>query len=122
MPDLKHVLIVGNGINELDASGVEMLSSLIDRLRDAGLVVSLSGLNDTIIGVLKRTHLYEKIGEDHLYRNVNRALEAIHDDAHTSAAEEECPLTTIVYKALPVHPSVHQKPYFTKDPPAAEGN
>ncbi|MCK4606397.1 MAG: hypothetical protein KAU35_03770 [candidate division Zixibacteria bacterium] len=46
MPELRHVLIVGNGINELDSSGEEMLSLLVARLREAGCKVSISGLND----------------------------------------------------------------------------
>ena len=39
-PELKHVIIVGNGINELDASGEDILSQLIDRLRENNLDIS----------------------------------------------------------------------------------
>ena len=97
MPALKHVLIVGNGINEIDASGEEMLSLLVDRLRENNLDISFCGLKDQIIDVLKRTRLYEKIGRDHIFQNETRALLAIHRDAHYNSEEKECPLMQVCY-------------------------
>ena len=32
MPELKHILIVSSGINDMDASGEEMLSLIVDRV------------------------------------------------------------------------------------------
>jgi MFS superfamily sulfate permease-like transporter len=104
MPDLKYILIVGNGINELDASGEEKLSELVDRLREGGYDIVLSGLNDSVIDVMKRTLLYEKIGEDHLFRNAGRALEAIFDKAHYKSTEKPCPLMKVSFMGLPVAP------------------
>lgn len=96
MPDLKHILIVGNGINELDASGEDMVSLLVDRIRESGLDISFSGLNDHVLDVMSRTYLYEKIGEDHLYRNATRALESIYSKAHHGSDERMCPLKNVV--------------------------
>ncbi|RJP35365.1 MAG: SulP family inorganic anion transporter [Candidatus Omnitrophota bacterium] len=98
MPDLKHVLIVGNAINELDASGEEMLSKLMDRLHEAGYDVSFSGLNDHVVEVMKRTPLYLKIGEDHMFRSVQRALQVIHAKAHEYSTERFCPLLQASFK------------------------
>jgi MFS superfamily sulfate permease-like transporter len=95
MPDLKHILVAAHGISELDASGEEMLSVLIDQLREAGYDFSFSGLNDKVIDVLKRTHLYEKIGEDHMFLSRALAIEAIHAKAHENSKEEECPLLKV---------------------------
>ncbi|MBN1212289.1 MAG: STAS domain-containing protein [candidate division Zixibacteria bacterium] len=97
MPELKHIIMVGNGINELDASGEDMLSQLVGRLREAGYDVSISGLNDAVLDVLRRTHLYEKIGEDHLFRNVDRAIAALHKKTHIGSKETACPLIEVVY-------------------------
>ena len=102
MPHLKHVLIVGNGMNELDASGEEMLSSLVTRLRDSGYDISMSGLNDSVLDVMRRTHLYEKIGEDHLFRNATMAVDAIYEMTHAGQPEEECPLLKPRFVGLPV--------------------
>jgi MFS superfamily sulfate permease-like transporter len=96
MRRLKYVLIVGNGINEIDASGEDVLSLLVGRLRGAGYEFGMSGLNDGILDLLKRTHLYEKIGEENLFRNVSEALKAIHASAHEGSPESACPLLTVV--------------------------
>jgi len=98
MPDLRHVLIVAHGINELDASGEEMLSQLVARLRNAGYDVSFSGLKDNVLDVMKRTHLYEEIGEDHMFPTQAAAIQAIHAKAHENAQEEECPLLKVCRK------------------------
>ena len=102
MPELRHVHLVGNGINELDASGEEMLSLLVTRLRDAGFDFSMSGLNEAVIDVLKRTHLYEKIGEDHIYGNVALAVKTIYNKTHRDSKEKKCPLIEVYLKGLPV--------------------
>ncbi len=94
---LKHIVIVANGINDIDASGEETLSLLVDRIRSAGLDVSLSGVNESVMKVLKRTHLDVKIGEDHIFPTMERAIEIIHPEAHRDFEEAECPLQTVCY-------------------------
>jgi MFS superfamily sulfate permease-like transporter len=94
---LKHIVIVANGINDIDASGEETLSLLVDRIRSAGLDVSLSGVNESVMRVLKRTHLDAKIGEDHIFPTMERAIETIHPEAHRDIEEAECPLQTVCY-------------------------
>lgn len=90
---LKHILIVSNGINDIDASGEETLSLLIDRIRSAGLDISLSGVNEAVMKVLARTHLAAKIGADHLYPTMEKAVRAIYESTHTGGDEPICPLT-----------------------------
>lgn len=97
MPELRHIIIVANGINELDASGEDMLSTLIDRLRGSGYEISLSGTNDHVMDTMKRTYLYYKIGENNMYRNIAKAIEAVHDKAHESSDEKVCPLLEVVH-------------------------
>jgi len=94
---LKHIVIVANGINDIDASGEETLSLLVDRIRSAGMDVSLSGVNEAVMKVLKRTHLDVKIGEDHIFPTMERAIEKIHPEAHRDIEEAECPLQTACY-------------------------
>jgi len=96
MPELKHVILVGNGINELDASGEEMLSLLVTRLHELGFEFSLSGLNDSVIDALKRTRLYDRIGEKHFFRNATNAVAAAYDKAHAGSDENPCPLLEVV--------------------------
>lgn len=98
MPSLRHILIVGNGINELDASGEEALGTLVSRLHDQNLKVSFSGLNDGVIDVMRRTGLLARIGEQNLYRNGLRAIESIWEGAHRNSDEDPCPLKVVPLK------------------------
>ena len=91
--ELRHILIVANGINDIDASGEETLSLLIDRIRSAGLDISLSGVNEAVMEVLNRTHLAAKIGEDHIFATMEKAIRAIYEPTHRGGDEVTCPLT-----------------------------
>ena len=90
---LKHIVIVANGINDIDASGEETLSLLVDRIRSAGLGISFSGINETVMKVLDRTHLYSKIGAENVFSTLESALDTIHPHFHRSQEERDnCPL------------------------------
>jgi SulP family sulfate permease len=91
---LKHIILVSNGINDIDASGEEALSLLVDRIRSAGVDISLSGVNEAVMTVLRRTHLPEKIGESHIFATMEKAIDSVHGDAHRESRESICPLLT----------------------------
>jgi anti-anti-sigma factor len=95
--NLKHIIIVSNGINDIDATGEEALSLLVDRIRSAGIDVSLSGVNEAVMKVLQRTHFPEKIGEDHIFPTMERAISAVHYVTHKESQEERYPLLTACY-------------------------
>ncbi len=93
MPQIRHVLIVGNAINEIDASGEETLESLLENLHEQKIGVSFSGLTSDIMDVIKRSDgLYEKIGEKNFYHSTNHAVSHIYTDTHTDEECERCPL------------------------------
>jgi len=92
---LKHIIIVSNGINDIDASGEETLSLLVDRVRSAGVDISMSGVNESVMEVLKRTFFREKLGEDHLYPTMEKAIHATYSATHGSGYEEVCPLISV---------------------------
>jgi SulP family sulfate permease len=92
--ELKHIILVSNGINDIDASGEEALSLLVDRIRSAGVGFSMSGVNESVMKVLKRTHLPEKIGEAHIFSTMEKAINGVHAEAHRESREEFCPLLT----------------------------
>jgi MFS superfamily sulfate permease-like transporter len=102
MPELRHVVIVGNGMNEIDASGVDTLETILERLRGRGLRVSFSGLNDRVIETLRRSGLLAMIGEENLYRNAERTIDAIWEAAHEGSDERECPLKMVPTVRIPV--------------------
>lgn len=77
-PDARAVLIVGNGINQLDASGEEVIHHLLDRLRDAGVTVVFSGLKKQVLDVMSATGLLESIGQASLFATEDQAIAAIY--------------------------------------------
>ena len=91
---LRHIVIVSNAISDMDASGEETLSLLVDRVRTAGIEISFSGLNESVLDVLERTHLIERIGRENIYSTMEQAIRAVHAHAHVAGDEERCPLTT----------------------------
>ena len=96
MAELKHLLIVSSGINDMDASGEEMLSLIVDRVRSAGYDISFAGVNEKVLAVMRRTHLYEKIGERNIYSTILSAVEAIHSKGHTQC-KLSCPLLSVSF-------------------------
>ncbi|KHK01498.1 Sulfate permease [Desulfovibrio sp. TomC] len=91
---LKHIIMVAKGINDMDASGEEALSLVIDRCRSRGVDISLSGVNDTVMAIMSRSGLLNKLGLDHIYATVEKAICSVHDNTHQDSTEARCPLTT----------------------------
>ena len=76
-PEAKHVLIVGDGINQMDASGEEVVRHLVERLRENGVSVAFCGLKLQVLEVMRKTGLYGLIGEANFHRTEQAALQAI---------------------------------------------
>lgn len=95
--ELKHIILVADGMNDIDASGEEVLSLIVDRVKSAGIDISFSGVNESVMAVFKRTHLLEKIGHDHIYSNKEDAIMAVHEDAHQNGEKEQCPLKVVCH-------------------------
>jgi SulP family sulfate permease len=100
-PKVKYILVVGDGINELDASGEEVIHHLVHRLHDNGITLVFSGLKKQVLEVMHRTDLYDYIGEANFFRTEDMALQAIYQrlEAHGYDATQ-CPLNIPVRKEL----------------------
>lgn len=93
-PEAKFVLIVGDAINQLDASGEEVVAHLVERLRKGGMDIVFSGLKKQVLDVMRATGLYTTIGGDsHIFATESQALEAICQRLGDEAADDLlCPL------------------------------
>lgn len=76
-PRARRLLIVGDGISEIDASGEEVIRHLVERLRQGGVQVAFSGLTLQVLQVMRNTGLYDAIGEANLYSSEDFALRAL---------------------------------------------
>jgi anti-anti-sigma regulatory factor len=92
-PEAKFLLVVGDGINELDASGEEVLHHLVRRLKDAGVTLVFSGLKRQVLEVMYRTNLYEAIGAAAIHATEEMAIDAIYEWLDVDEADGVfCPL------------------------------
>ncbi len=100
-PQAKYVLVVGDGINELDASGEEVIRHLVHRLHDNGITLVFSGLKKQVLEVMARTHLDAYIGEKNFFRTEDMALEDIYQRLKDTGYDaSQCPLNIPPRKEL----------------------
>jgi SulP family sulfate permease len=77
-PSVRYILIKCNGINYLDASGVEMLSSLISRFKSNGITLGFSGIKKQVQEVIDRTGLDKSIGLNNIFATDHEAFDTLH--------------------------------------------
>jgi SulP family sulfate permease len=76
-PQARQFLIVSEGINQLDATGDEVLRHLVERLRASGTTLAFSGLKKQALDVLRATGTIDTIGSENLFAQVEEALDAL---------------------------------------------
>jgi SulP family sulfate permease len=76
-PRLPFVLVCASSINDLDATGVEMLASLSQNLRRNGTILAFSGVKPQVRRVLDRTGLSGRIGAENFFVDDNAAFSKI---------------------------------------------
>lgn len=92
-PNAKYVLVVGDGINNLDATGEEVIQHLNERLRENGVTLVFSGLKRQVLDVLRNTGLYGDIGADNIFVDEELALAAIYERLGEDAKDDLlCPI------------------------------
>jgi SulP family sulfate permease len=92
-PKAKYILVVGDGINEIDGSGEEAIRRLVERLGESGITMVFSGLKLQVVNVMERTGLYGVIGAQHFFRTEDAALQAIYQWINDATFDLKfCPL------------------------------
>jgi SulP family sulfate permease len=94
MPDLRFVIVVGDGINQVDATGEEMLAHLTERLHAAGIEMLFTGLKKQVMDMLVRTGLYERLGAGAFFRTEDQALDYAWKKLG-GGHEADCPLNVV---------------------------
>jgi len=77
-PQAKYLLIVASGINQMDASGEEVVRHLVERMRENKVTLVFCGVKKQVMDVMRRTGLYDIIGAELIFPDENHALEAIY--------------------------------------------
>lgn len=76
-PAVRFILIAASGMNELDASGVELLGNLAGRLRQNGITLAMSAVKKQVLDVMERTGLGPVLGAENLYPTDAAAIEGL---------------------------------------------
>lgn len=91
--EAKYLLVVGDAINQLDASGEEVVHHLVERLRDVGVEIVFSGLKKQVLDVMRATGLFELISQQNIFATENQALASIYERLGEAAADDMlCPV------------------------------
>lgn len=83
-PEAKVIVMIGSGINEMDASGEEKIRELNQRLGELGVTLMFSGLKYQVMKLLILSGLVEEIGRDRFFSDKRTALQAL-------ATRYDCP-------------------------------
>ena len=91
-PCAKHLLIVSDGINQLDASGEEVIHHVVARLRSNGIRVVFSGLKKQVIDVMRHSGLFDYIGQENVFPDEEKALDSIYAEVLEADPNAQCRL------------------------------
>lgn len=79
LPELNHVIIDAGGINEIDASGEQILRRVVENLRATGVDVYFVRVKDQVEEALTRAGTLDYVGKDHFFEWNQLALDHIYD-------------------------------------------
>ena len=76
-PQLKVLILDLEAVDQIDVTGEEMLTHMSEHLKEAGIEFFITRAKFRIMHTLKRSGLYDVIGEEHFYSKRKVMLEAI---------------------------------------------
>jgi sulfate permease, SulP family len=76
-PRLRLVLVAADGLNDIDASGVETLLRIHERIAGNGILLAMAGCKAPVIEALERAKLPSGLLAEARYRTVDQALRTL---------------------------------------------
>ncbi len=117
-PDLKVLVLDVEAVDQIDATGEEMLSHMSERLEEAGIEFCISRAKFKVEDALKRSGLYNIIGAEHFFDKRTRAIKAIKekygDTVDVSHLIYHKPVEIVVYEGDETNSNT-ENPQPTKD-------
>jgi SulP family sulfate permease len=84
-PDLRYVILDLEGVNQIDATGEDVIGTLHERLETAGITVLVARPKAQTMEILERSGMKQEIGEENFFRTrtaaIRYAREQLGDDA-----------------------------------------
>ncbi len=76
-PNARTILVIGSGINWLDASGEEKVREMASMLKEAGVTLAFSSLKKQVRISFEKSGLIPVIGKENIFRSKDAALKAL---------------------------------------------
>ena len=73
-PEIEHLVLIMSAVNFIDASALESLENLVDRLGDAGVKMHLTDVKGPVMDRLQRTSFLEHLGGGKVYLSIHAAM------------------------------------------------
>lgn len=95
-PELKYIILDGEAINQIDATGEEVLHHLWERLQAQGITLIIARMKKQFMDTIRRTGLKDKMGEPTFHSRIGLALNHVWEQLGDSYDNENCPLRSPV--------------------------
>jgi MFS superfamily sulfate permease-like transporter len=98
-PNAQAILVVGSGINDIDASGEEKIREVAERLSKLGVRLMFSGLKHQVRSLLESGGLVDQLGKDAFFPDKETALRALfqaYKDVDEDVRDPEAPGAAVV--------------------------
>jgi len=93
--NLKYIIVDGQGINQIDSTGEEMLTLLTKRLNKAGVIVLYANFKKQIMDVLRHSGFVERVGKEFFFRVPELALDHAWEQLGGEHDDVSCPLNIV---------------------------
>ena len=75
--DIKSVLLISTGINEIDSTGIEILESIIRQLKSVGIEFYMSDVKGPVTDRLKRAGFEEQFLKENVFLSAHQAIDIL---------------------------------------------
>jgi SulP family sulfate permease len=75
--EINHLLLLGNGINFIDANALKALSKLKENLQEAGVALWLAEIKGPVMDKLKSSGFIEELGNDRVFLSSHEAMRTL---------------------------------------------
>ena len=76
-PRVRAVLLNAEAITDLDTTGVDVLSRLLDDLDAEGVSLSVARIRSHVMAMMERTGLADRLGDDHFFLQVDEGVRVL---------------------------------------------
>jgi sulfate permease, SulP family len=76
-PGILYIVVAAHSINDIDASGIETLRNLAERLRQSGVTLVLAGVKRQVQDVLERTEAMAVLGAENVFSTDTEAAASL---------------------------------------------